>query len=93
MVNPTQKFKLKTQIIEAIQYSNDMRINDCLPEGVYIVPWDTFEAPGDQPVVHTLEGDKLVKDGDWVVTSERAGVKGEKTVCEPLLFEHLYERG
>ena len=60
-----------------------MRANDCLPEGVYIVP----TAKGDMPVIHTLEGDMIVGDGDYVIT----GVKGERYPCKPDIFELTYE--
>ena len=77
------KFRKKPIVIEAVQYHDWMRSQDELPEGVYIVPWQD----GDQPIIHTLEGDMLVNEGDWVIT----GIKGEKYPCKPDIFEQTYE--
>lgn len=77
------KFRKKPVVIEAVQYRDEMRVKDRLPDGVYIVP--THE--GDQPVIHTLEGDMIVRDGDWVIT----GVKGDKYPCKPDIFAATYE--
>lgn len=82
---PTRgKFRKKPIVIEAIQYFNWMREQDCLPEGVVIVPWN---AAGDAPCIHTLEGDMLVREGDWIIT----GVKGERYPCKPDIFAATYE--
>ncbi len=77
------KYVKKPVIITAVQYREEMRINNCLPDGVYILP--TKE--GDMPVVHTLEGDEIVRDGDYIIT----GVQGEKYPCKPHIFEQMYE--
>ena len=77
------KFRKKPVVIEAVQYHNEMRVKDCLPEGVYIVP--TKE--GDLPVIHTLEGDMIVRDKDWVIT----GINGEHYPCKPDIFEKTYD--
>ena len=77
------KYRKKPVVIEAVQYRDSMRANDCLPEGVYIVP----TSMGDMPVIHTLEGDMIVSDGDYVIT----GVKGERYPCKPDIFELTYE--
>ena len=82
------KYKLKVAVVEAIQYSNDMRVNDCLPEGVWIVPWDTKDVPEDQPVVHTSKGDRLVREGDWIITD----AIGERIVCGKTEFTYRYEK-
>ena len=77
------KFRKKPVVIDAVQYRNSMRSADKLPDGVFIVP--TVE--GDMPVIHTLEGDMIVRDGDWVIT----GVKGERYPCKPDIFAATYE--
>ena len=77
------KYRKKPVVIEAVQYRDEMRVKDQLPEGVYIVP--THE--GDMPVIHTLEGDMMVRDGDYIIT----GVKGERYPCKPDIFEQTYE--
>jgi hypothetical protein len=78
------KFRKKPVVIEAIQYFDWMREKDCLPEGVVICPWSDR---GDLPTIHTLEGDHIVGEGDWVIT----GVKGEKYPCKPDIFAATYE--
>lgn len=49
-----------------VQYQHKMREQDQLPAGVFIVPMD---AEGDMPVVHTPNGEVIVRDGDWVLRS------------------------
>lgn len=78
------KFRKKPVVIDAVQYHESMRTSGALPDGVYIVPTDN---EGDMPVIHTLEGDMIVRDGDYVIT----GVKGEKYPCKPDIFEATYE--
>ena len=39
-------------------------------------------------VIHTLEGDMLVGDGDWIIK----GVQGEFYPCKPDIFEKTYEK-
>ena len=39
------------------------------------------------PHVHTLEGLRAVRPGDWIIT----GVNGEKYPCKPDIFEATYE--
>lgn len=77
------KYRKKPVIIEAIQYKDEMRINDNLPEGIFIVPC----TEGDKAVIHTLEGDMIVSDGDYIIT----GIKGEKYPCKPDIFEATYD--
>lgn len=78
------KFRKKPIVIEAIQYFDWMRERDRLPDGVHICHWT---GQGDLATIHTLEGDHIVRDGDWVIT----GVKGEKYPCKPDIFEATYE--
>lgn len=78
------KFRKKPVVIQAVQYHADMRSDDRLPEGVFICP----TSRGDQPVIHTLEGDMIVSPGDWIIT----GTHGEKYPCKPDIFSANYER-
>ena len=84
------KFRKKPVEIEAVQYFDSMRYEDALPEGVVICYWEKHPATGeagDYPTIHTLEGDHIVVDGDWVIT----GVKGE---CYPIkedIFAATYD--
>lgn len=77
------KYRKKPVVIEAVQYFDVMRVEDRLPEGVYIVP----TSEGDMPVIHTLEGDMIVRNGDYIIT----GIKGERYPCKPDIFEATYE--
>lgn len=77
------QYRKKPIVIEAVQYFDRMRQDDQLPDGVVIMPWPE----GDVPVIHTLEGDMRVTDGDWIIT----GVEGEKYPCKPGIFEKTYE--
>ena len=78
------KFRKNPVVVEAVQYHESMRYEDCLPDGVYICPWPES---GDLPTIHTLEGDHIVRDGDWVIT----GIAGEKYPCKNEIFEKTYE--
>lgn len=78
------KFRKKPIVIEAVLYRDWMRVQDCLPEGVFVCPTTTED---DMPVIHTLEGDMIVRDGDWIIK----GVKGEFYPCKPDIFEATYE--
>jgi hypothetical protein len=78
------KYRKKSVVIEAEQYTDDMRASGNMPAGVYIVP---MPGEGDVPVIHTLEGDMIVRHGDYVIT----GIKGEKYPCKPDIFAATYE--
>jgi hypothetical protein len=36
--------------------------------------------------IDTLEGPRLIQDGDWIIR----GARGEFTVCKPSIFAELY---
>ena len=67
--------------INAIQYKNNMRVNDCLPEGVCII---NFEL-GDLPAVHTPFGDIILREGDYILTS----IDGNYYVCDRHYFHSM----
>ena len=82
------KYRKKPVVIEAIQYTNEMRMKDQLPDGVVISYWaNSPHGPGDYPTIHTLEGPHLVSEGDFVIT----GVQGERYPCKPDIFKETYE--
>lgn len=89
------KFRKKPVVIEAEQYNGAdgiearqyrSKILPKLPDGVR---W-RHESRDDVyiPVITTLEGEMIVKPGDWIIT----GVKGEKYPCKPDIFEATYEK-
>lgn len=82
--NTIMKFRKKPIIVEAVQYTDKMRLSGNLPEGVHIVPMNNN---GDMPVIHTFEGELIVREGDWIVT----GIKGNQYLCHPDFFEANYE--
>lgn len=85
MIDTTPKqYRKKPVVIEAVQYFDSLRYSDQLPEGVVIKNWAEH---GDLPTIETLEGDHIVKHGDYIIT----GVQGEKYPCKPDIFEATYE--
>ena len=40
------------------------------------------------PIIHTLEGDHEISEGDYIIT----GIKGERYPCKPDIFEETYEK-
>jgi hypothetical protein len=74
------KFRKKPVVIEAEQFFHSQD-PDTYPVdvewsgelGAYVIP--------------TLEGQMIIKDGDWIIT----GVIGEKYLCKPDIFEATYE--
>lgn len=72
------KFRKKPVVIEAEQFYVGAEI-----EGVC----RCIEIDEGGPHIHTLEGNQLVSEGDWIIT----GVKGEKYPCKPDIFELTYE--
>lgn len=71
-------FRTRPLEVQAVQYIAESH----LPEGVIVNP-----RQHDEPFVSTLEGDQLVRDGDWIIT----GVKGEKYPCREGVFRATYE--
>lgn len=79
------QYRKKSVVIEATQWvkhgdhpavkrSSEPHMQDC---------------PGlcDIGVIETLEGQHIVRSGDWIIT----GVKGEHYPCRPDIFEATYE--
>jgi hypothetical protein len=82
------KYRKKPVVIEAVQYSasNGMRIADAPSWLIDAISHGTlFERGGMQ--IKTLEGNMLVRDGDWIIR----GVKGELYPCKPDIFAATYE--
>lgn len=84
------KYRKKPVVIEAVQHFNDMGtdtailpmwlIDACVKGIVY--------AKEDKTYIHTLEGEHLVNDGDYIIQ----GVQGELYPCKPDIFEATYEK-
>lgn len=90
------KFRKKPVVIEAVQFSPNVRpwpegveLHEP-PPGVIVSRTDGSRTEMRQqpyPAIHTLEGWMRVRPGDWVIT----GVAGEKYPCKPDIFEATYE--
>ena len=96
-----QSFRKKPVVIQAIQllWENWNDICDFVPfeygtKGCYIDQegMPTEDYPGENSklgmVIHTLEGNHLAVEGDWII----CGVAGEFYPCKPDIFEQTYER-
>lgn len=68
------KYRKKPIVIEAVQWFPEKKI-----DGVYVIGLEGY--------IETLEGEMIVRPGDWIIT----GVKGEKYPCNPDIFEMIYE--
>lgn len=94
-----KNFRKNPLVIKAIQltWENWSEICDFIPpnyfgKGVYIYPDDTY---GDTPcgldkiglIIHTLEGDHLAIQNDWIVK----GIMGEINSVKPDIFNLTYE--
>lgn len=83
------KFRKKPVEIEAMFWSKAM--DDSYLSG--LMRWlndggAQWQLAGDGAVlIHTLEGDMLANDGDWIIK----GVKGEFYPCKPDIFEATYD--
>lgn len=87
------KFRKKPIVVEAVQYNGPAMFNKfensrpALPEGVVWVG-DRQMAGTLYPAIQTLEGEMLVKAGDWIIK----GIRGEFYPCKPDVFEATYEK-
>lgn len=82
------KYKNKPVVIEAVQYTHEMRAKDELPDGVVITFWyDSPQGQGDYPTIHAPEGPRIVENGDYIIT----GLHGDKSLCKADVFALVYE--
>jgi hypothetical protein len=84
------QYRKKPVIIEAVQFDglNPTEIKDFVGENCEVEIYDNgVTPPVARIVIHTLEGDMEVSNGDYVIK----GVKGEFYPCKPDIFEQTYE--
>ncbi len=76
------KYRKKPIIVEAYQWDGETIEDymDCNPTNHPLL--------SNNVVLKTLEGNMLIKKGDWVIK----GIKGEYYVCKPDIFEMTYEK-
>jgi len=58
------RVRLKSPVVEAIQYRDKMLQEDNLPPHVFVMPW---MSQGMRPTINTWFGQAMVEDGDWIV--------------------------
>lgn len=82
------KFRKKPVVIEAVQWAGVYGEPACVkrpgPGLEHLLPVDGLLNAG---VIPTLEGDMIVREGEWVIT----GVKGENYPCKDDIFRATYE--
>jgi len=71
------KYRKKPVVIDAIQF---------FPKDAYT--YNCVDYDGKNWIIKTLEGNMIVRAGDWIIT----GVKGEKYPCKPDIFKETYEK-
>ena len=88
------KVRKKPIMVEAIQFTRDMILNETYPKYVSLGRLEMSASPYlDKKIVdyrfyiETLEGKMDIKIGDWLIT----GVKSEHYPCKPDIFEMTYE--
>jgi len=82
---PVYSYKKKPVIVDALQYDghNYKELKDFVGNALFRV-----DPTGvNQPSIHTLEGDHLVIEGDYVIK----GIKGEFYPCKEDIFHKTYE--
>ena len=81
------KYRKKPVVIEAIQWFEGMEVEGVIDSATILEEWIGKTAKDGRYYIHTLEGDHIVSNGDYIIT----GVKGEKYPCKPDIFELTYE--
>ena len=82
------KFRKKPVVIEAVKWKGVYGDPPCVrqpgPGQEHLLPVDGLLNCG---IIETLEGDMIVRQGEWVIT----GVKGEHYPCKDDIFRATYE--
>jgi len=84
------QYRKKPIAIEAVQFNglNPTEIKEFVGENCEVEIYDNkVTPPVASIIIHTLEGDMEVSNGDYVIK----GVKGEFYPCKPDIFEQTYE--
>lgn len=83
------QYRKKPVVIEARQFTGfDAGPNAC---PTHLAGWMAEAVVSNEKgklVIHTLEGDMVAENGDWIIR----GVKGEFYPCKPDIFEATYEK-
>ena len=78
------KYRRKSIVVEAIQFTEEMIRNRSYPDYV-VVEWGAFGSV--RFFLQTLEGEMEIKVGDWLITED----DGEHYQCKPDVFKKIYE--
>lgn len=81
------KFRKKPVVIEAEQFLATKQSFDRVMS-LGNIDWKPGEMGSETFTITTLEGDHLVRKGDWVIR----GVQGEFYPCKQGIFEATYEK-
>mgnify|MGYP001558905572 CR=1 FL=1 len=82
------KYRKNPIVIDAIQWEGTKQSWDKIfemAEGK--MKWSAGEMGSKTFIIHTLEGEMLASNGDWIIK----GVNGELYPCKPDIFEKTYE--
>lgn len=79
-----KKYRKKPIVIEAVQWNGE-NLSEC-GEFLGKSPKE-FHIETDEIIIHTLEGDMIASNGDYIIK----GVSGEFYPCKPDIFEKTYE--
>lgn len=85
------RYRKKPVVIDAVLYdgNNHNEIKEFCPSiELYGIDDDGASYLRANPVIHTLEGDMLLKPGDYLIK----GIEGEFYPCKPNIFENTYEK-
>jgi hypothetical protein len=80
------KYRKKPVVVEAVQWMATKQSWDAIME-LGDIRWKPGEMGSDTFLIETIEGDHLVRKGDFVIR----GVKGEFYPCKPNIFAATYE--
>ena len=78
-----KKYRKKPVVIEAVQWTGDNVIEMYQFTGIKSIKVSN----SDELIVHTLEGDMIASNGDYIIK----GIKGEFYPCKSDIFEQTYE--
>lgn len=84
------KFRKKQVVVDAIRWRpKEMLLRDVIDffGGLNSVAAESIRRENGNLIIKTLEGDMIVRDGDWIIK----GIKGELYPCKPDIFAETYE--
>lgn len=80
------KYRKLPVVIDAMQFTNENK--ETVFHWITCNHYAELDGPDEVIKIETLEGDMIVRKGDWVIR----GVNGEFYPCKPDIFEKTYEK-